>query len=97
MGLNEPRHSVDDPKLISWDASIRGKLVSVAIDCETIEDWLVVEASTPDERLTSVTENVSMLSRCAAARLRAAPEATNILLQIEDLTSNSELESNDES
>jgi hypothetical protein len=96
MTLNEPRHSADDPKLISWNASIRGKSVSVAIDCETIEDWLVMETSSPDERLRNVTQNVSMLNRCAAARLRAAPDATKILLQIEDLTSSSHLESTDD-
>jgi hypothetical protein len=96
MGLNEPRHSPDDPKLISWDACIRGNTVRVALDYETIEDWLVVETSTPDEQLRNVTQNVSMLNRCAAARLRSEPNATSILLKIEDLTANSDLEETNE-
>ncbi|CAA9294753.1 MAG: hypothetical protein AVDCRST_MAG93-4172 [uncultured Chloroflexia bacterium] len=96
MGLNEPRHDGDNPDGIIWAASIRGKVVEVAMDRETIEDWLVLETSSPEERLRCVAQNVSMLSRCAAARLRAAPDATNIQLWIEDLTSSSDLESTDE-
>jgi hypothetical protein len=94
MALNNPRESGLD--LISWDASIRGKAVQVAINRDTIEDWLVLETSAPEERLRNVTQNVSMLNRCAAARLRGDPNATTILLKIQDLTGNGDLEGADE-
>lgn len=94
MALNEPRHTNSD--LVSWDASIRGKDVRVTIDRDTIEDWLVLETSTPEEQLKHVTQNISMLNRCAAGSLRSEPEATSILLKLEDLTASSALEETDE-
>jgi hypothetical protein len=94
MALNEPRHTSSD--LVSWNASIRGKDVRVTIDRNTIEDWLVLETSTPEEQLRNVTQNISMLNRCAAGRLRSDPDATSILLKIEDLTASSSLEETDE-
>jgi hypothetical protein len=94
MAFNEPRQT--SPDLIGWDASIRGKVVQVAIDRNTIEDWLVVETCTPEQQLQNVTQNVSMLNRCAAARLRSEPNAASILLKIEDLTANRDPEGADE-
>ncbi|MEO7411613.1 MAG: hypothetical protein ABIU10_09930 [Sphingomicrobium sp.] len=85
MTLNQPLQSSDDREVISYEAMIGGNRVLIAIDRETIEDHLGIETTTSEERLSFVNENMPVLTRCAAERLRGAPDATGIMLNTEDL------------
>jgi len=85
MTLNQPRNSADDREVISYEAMVNGNVVLIAIARETIEDHLGAETTTPEERLEFVNANMAVLTRCAAEKLRGAPDATGIMLKAEHL------------
>jgi hypothetical protein len=82
---NQPRQSGDDREVISYETLIAGKPVLVAIDRETIEDWLGRETTSSEERLALVNREMLVLSRCATEALRDAPDASGIMLKIDHL------------
>ncbi len=85
MTTNEPRQSTDDREVISYETLIGGRLVLVAIDRETIEDWLGAQTTTSAERLALVNREMPLLNRCAGEALRDAPDATGIMLKLDHL------------
>ena len=84
---SEPRHSTDDREVISYETMVAGRPILIAIDRETIEDWLGVETTTPEERLALVNSEMAVLTRCAVEALRNAPDASGIMLKVEHLPS----------
>ena len=79
----------DDPtelnETLSWNATIFGRPVRVSIARETIEDYLGAETTTPEERRKFVVHRRRVLDHCAAEALRNAPDASGIVLKLEDL------------
>jgi hypothetical protein len=59
--------------------------ILIAMGRETIEDWLGVETSTPEERLALVDQEMPVLTRCAVEALRSSPTAAGIMLKVEHL------------
>lgn len=81
---SEPRHSTDDREVISYETMVGNRPILIAIDRETIEDWLSLE-TTPEERLALVNREMPVLTRCAIEALRDAPDAAGIMLKLEHL------------
>ena len=79
----------DDPtelnEVLSWDAMIGGRVVRVSISRDTIDDYLGAESTTPEERRKFVVHRRSVLGHCAAEALRNNPNATAIMLTLDDL------------
>ena len=84
---SEPRHSTDGREVTSYETMVANRPILIAIDRETIEDWLGVETTTPEERLALVNQEMPVLTRCAAEALRNAPDASGIMLKLEHLPS----------
>ena len=85
MRLNDPRHTRDDREVITYEAMANDKQILIAIDRETIDDYLGARTLKGDERLAWVKENMAMLTRCAGEKLRHTPDVTGVMLGIDDL------------
>ncbi len=85
MALNKPRQSTDGSEAIYYEALVAEKMLLIAITRETIEDYLQVETTTPEERLAYVNENLELLTACAAEKVNDVPDATVVMLYCDDL------------
>ena len=87
MPLKPPEQTDDDREVSCFETLIDGRVILVGIDREAIEDHLGSETTTASERLDFVNQNIAMLGKSAAKKLRHAPDATGAMLAVEDLGS----------
>lgn len=77
MAKSEPKFDGGDER-ISFTADIRGNEVTILVEREIIEDYLRVEALTPDERLEFIKRNQHQIIENIAAYFRDADDITGI-------------------
>lgn len=76
---SEPAFNRDDTEVISFQSEIRGRVVTIAIDREAIED-LTGEEPDAEERLAFVVREKRRLVEAATRYLANALDADGILL-----------------
>ena len=82
---SEPRYSTDDREVISFTAVIADRPIVIAIDRETIEDYLGAVNMDPEARMSFVTLHTAMLIASAKAALAGNDDATGVMLKTENL------------
>jgi hypothetical protein len=85
MQPNDPRHAGGDCEVITYEALCDDRPILIAIDREMIEGYLGVSSLSAEERLAWVKQNMPMLTNCAVEKLKHTPDATGVMLTLDDL------------